>query len=280
MTDIGIFYFATDYSMRVERVAQEIEQRGFESLWLPEHTHIPSSRKTPYFAGAELPREYIHTLDPFVALASAAAVTDRIKLATGISLIIEHDTIALAKTISTLDHQSDGRVILGVGGGWNREEAEHHGTQWSTRFRKMEEQMQALKEIWTQDVASFDGNFVEFDAIWSWPKPVQDPHPPIVIGGETDYTLRRVVQYANGWLPRARDPQVVIDGISRLHEIANEMQRNPDEISVSVFAPPPRPNVIAQFKELRTDRIILWVPPDSDEDILHRLDRYADYLDN
>ena len=239
MTDIGIFYFATEYGHNVVDVARDAEQRGFESLWLPEHTHIPVSRKTPYAGGAELPEEYAHTLDPFVALAAVATATKRIRLATGISLLIERDTITTAKTVATLALLSNGRAIVGVGGGWNREEAEHHGVEWSTRFQKLEEQIDAIKIIWANEEAAFHGEHIHFDSIWSWPKPLQRPHPPIVLGGESDHTLRRVIKHCDGWLPRARNPETVVRGIARLNELAEEADRDPEAISVNVFAPRP-----------------------------------------
>ena len=278
MTDIGIFYFATEYGHNVVDVAREAEQRGFESLWLPEHTHIPVSRKTPYAGGAELPEEYTHTLDPFVALAAVATATKRIRLATGISLLIERDTITTAKTVATLDLLSNGRAILGVGGGWNREEAEHHGVEWSTRFQKLEEQIDAIKIIWANEEAAFHGKHIHFDSIWSWPKPLQRPHPPIVLGGETDHTLRRVIKHCDGWLPRARNPETVVRGIARLNELAEEADRDPESISVNVFAPRPDAELIDQFKSMGVARIVLWLPPEDSDAVSRRLDGYTRFL--
>jgi probable F420-dependent oxidoreductase len=278
MTDIGIFYFATEYGMPIVDVAREVESRGFESLWVPEHTHIPTSRTSPYFSGAELPREYIHTLDPFVALASAASVTSRIRLGTGISLLIERDTIATAKTTATLDLVSNGRFEFGLGGGWNREEAENHGTDWTTRFKRLEEQIAATKLIWTEDEAEFHGRFVDFDPIWSWPKPVQNPHPPILIGGETQHTLKRVVALADGWLPRARDIDTVFDGLDQLDKLATAAGRDPASIGVSAFAPHPNPENIDRLREADVDRIVLWLAPEEPEKTLERLERYQGFL--
>ena len=278
MTDIGIFYFATEYGHNVVDVARDAEQRGFESLWLPEHTHIPVSRKTPYAGGAELPKEYAHTLDPFVALAAVATATKHIRLATGISLLIERDTITMAKTLATLDLLSNGRAILGVGGGWNREEAEHHGVEWSQRFQKLEEQITAIKVIWANEEASFHGEHVRFDPIWSWPKPIQRPRPPIVLGGETDHTLRRVIKYCDGWLPRARDPEIIVRGIARLNELAEEAGRDPESISVNVFAPRPDAELIDRFKGMGVARIILWLPPEDRDAVSRRLDGYTRFL--
>ena len=278
MSDIGIFYFATEYGMPVVNVAREVEDRGFESLWVPEHTHIPTSRKSPYFSGEELPKEYIHTLDPYVALAAAAAVTRRIRLGTAISLLIERDTITTAKTAATLDLVSNGRFEFGLGGGWNREEAEHHGTDWPTRFKRLEEQVEAIKLIWTQEEAEYHGKHVDFEPIWSWPKPVQTPHPPILIGGETIHTLERVVRLADGWLPRARDVDKVLTGIQELQRLADEVDRDPSTIAISAFAPQPDPENIERLKTAKVERIIFWLPPEHEEKTLQRLERYQRFM--
>jgi probable F420-dependent oxidoreductase len=179
----GVMMFATDYAVRADELARAAEERGFESLWLPEHTHIPASRRSPWPGGPQLPKEYWHTLDPFVALSAAAAVTRTIKLATGICLLIERDTITTAKEVASLDLLSGGRFIFGIGAGWNAEEMENHGTDFKTRWRRMREQIAAMKRIWCDDEAEYHGDFVNFDPIWSWPKPVQKPHPPILLGG-------------------------------------------------------------------------------------------------
>ena len=273
---IGLFPFLTDYSMPVHELAIAAEARGFESIWVPEHTHIPVQRKTAYPCGGELPKEYSHTLDPFVALAAAAAVTKEIKLGTGVCLIVERDTITTAKTVATLDHFSNGRVLLGIGAGWNREEMENHGTAYVSRFRKMEEQMQALQRIWTQDEAQFHGHYVDFDPIWSWPKPKQQPHPPLILGGETDHTLKRIVQYGDGWLPRAREPQRVLDGMAQLERYAAEAGRAMSTISISVFAPPAK--AMDQFLDTTADRVILMLPAEDSDATLRRLDRYTQYV--
>lgn len=275
---IGLFPFITDYSMPIDQLAIAAEERGFDSIWVPEHTHIPASRKTPYPGGGELPKEYSHTLDPFVALAMAAGVTTRLKLATGICLLIEHQSLTLAKTVATLDHVSNGRVLLGLGAGWNREEMENHGTPYSSRFRKLEEQMAALREIWTNDEATFHGQFENFEKVWSWPKPVQRPHPPLILGGETDHTLKRIVRSADGWLPRAVNPDRIIAGMERLKAFAREAGRDPATIPVSVFAPPPTDEVINRFKETDAERIVVMVPPRDTADTLRRLDRYAAWV--
>ncbi len=275
---IGLFPFLTDYSMPVDQLAIAAEERGFDSIWVPEHTHIPANRRTDYPGGGELPKEYSHTLDPFVALAMAAGVTKNLKLATGICLLIEHQALTIAKTVATLDHLSGGRVMLGLGAGWNREEMENHGTQYASRFRKLEEQMAALREIWTNEEATFHGEFENFDSVWSWPKPVQQPHPPLILGGETDHTLKRIVRLGDGWLPRAMNPERVFTGMEKLRRFAEEAGRDPATISVSVFAPPPKEDVINRFRETAAERVILMVPPQDTDATLRRLDRYANWV--
>jgi probable F420-dependent oxidoreductase len=275
---IGLFPFITDYSMPVDQLAVAAEERGFDSIWVPEHTHIPANRKTPYPGGGELPKEYSHTLDPFVALAIAAGVTSKLKLATGICLLIEHQALTLAKTVATLDHVSNGRVLLGLGAGWNREEMENHGTHYGSRFKKLEEQMAALGEIWTSDEATFNGTFENFEAVWSWPKPIQKPHPPLILGGESDHTLKRIVRLGDGWLPRAMNPDQVLTGMDKLRTFAEEAGRDPTSISVSVFAPPPKDAVVKRFRETDAERVVLMVPPQDTSDTLRRLDRYAAWV--
>src|SRR5215510_3238680 len=187
--------FPTRYSIGIVELARAVEERGFESLFVPEHTHIPTSRRSPWPGGADLPPEYRETLDPFLALTAAATVTERIRLGTGICLVVERDPITTAKEVATLDLLSGGRFLFGIGGGWNREEMENHGTDPKQRFKVMRERVLAMKEIWTKEEPSYRGRFVRFDPIWSWPKPVQRPHPPILIGGSGDRVLERVVEY-------------------------------------------------------------------------------------
>jgi probable F420-dependent oxidoreductase len=207
---IGVCIFATEYAIRIDELAREAEARGFESLWVPEHTHIPTSRRSPFAGGAQLPEEYKHTLDPFVSLMAAAAVTTKLRIGTGICLIIERDTITTAKSVATLDLLSNGRFEFGIGGGWNAEEMEHHGTIFKSRFQRLREQVLAMKELWTKDVAEYRGDFVQFEPSWSWPKPAQKPHPPVLLGGESSYTLQRVVDFCDGWFPRGRNAERVL----------------------------------------------------------------------
>jgi probable F420-dependent oxidoreductase len=276
--DIGVFMFATDYAIRIDELAREVETRGFESLWVPEHTHIPASRRTPFPGGGELPREYSHTLDPFVSLTAAAAATRRLRVGTGICLLIERDTIITAKEVASLDLLSNGRFLFGVGGGWNVEEMENHGTDPKTRFRKLREQILALKEIWTKDAAAFHGEFVRFDPIWSWPKPVQKPHPPVLLGGETEHTLRRVVEIGDGWFPRARSAERIFTGLETLKALAARAGRDMRTISVSVFGAAGDPALLDRYRGVGITRAILRLPSDGRDKILPLLDQHAKLL--
>jgi len=271
----GLCIFDTDYSIPIDELARAAEQRGYESLWVPEHTHIPSSRRTPFPAGEPLPNEYSHTLDPFISLATAAAVTTKLKVGTGICLVIEHDPIALAKRVASLDHQSKGRFLLGIGRGWNAEEMENHGTDFKRRSYVMRERVLAMKEIWTKDVASYSGEFVEFDKIWSWPKPFQKPHVPVLLGGEGPLTIQRVVDYCDGWFPRGRNPEVVLSGMKDMAEQAKKAGRDPKSLTVSVFGAPADAAVLDKFRDAGVTRAILRLPPEGRDKVLPLVDQWA-----
>jgi probable F420-dependent oxidoreductase len=272
---IGICMFATDYAIRIDELAKAAEDRGFESLFVPEHTHIPVSRRTPFPAGGPLPKEYSHTYDPFVSLMAAAAVTRKLRVGTGICLIIERDTIITAKEVASLDDLSGGRFELGIGGGWNVEEMENHGTQHKTRFKKLREQVLAMKEIWTKDEAQFHGEFVNFDPIWSWPKPAQKPNPPVLLGGESGHTLQRVVDFCEGWFPRGRSPETVLTGMQDLRQRAAKAGRDMKTISVSVFGAKPDEADLARYAEAGVTRSILRLPPDGRDVVLPLLDQWS-----
>jgi probable F420-dependent oxidoreductase len=273
--DFGVFIFATEYAIRIDELARELEARGFESLWVPEHTHIPTSRRSPYAGGGPLPEEYKHTHDPFVALTLAAAATTRLRLGTGICLLIERDTITTAKSVASLDLLSGGRFEFGVGAGWNAEEMEHHGTDPKTRFKRLREQIQALKEIWTKEVAEFHGQLVNFDPIWCWPKPAQKPHPPVLLGGEGPHTLQRVVEVGEGWFPRGRNPDALLSGLTDLKQRAAKAGRDMKTISVSAFAAPADRAVLDRFAAAGLTRAILRLPSEPRDKILPLLDQYA-----
>jgi probable F420-dependent oxidoreductase len=268
----GVYMFPTDYAIGPVELGKAAEDLGFESLFFPEHTHIPTSRRTPFPGGGELPTEYSHTLDPFVALGAVAAVTERIRLGTGICLVIEHDPITLAKEVASLDFVSGGRVLFGIGGGWNREEMENHATNPASRWRLLRERIEAMKAIWTQDEAAYHGEFVNFDAIWQWPKPKQHPHPPILVGGDAPNTLQRVVRYGDAWMPVGRrgDFKPRLDELNRL---AAEAGRG--TIPVSIFGAPPRPEVIEQYANLGIERAIFTLPPAAAGEVLPVLESHA-----
>jgi len=271
---VGAFYFPVDYGIDIAELAKALEDRGFDSLFVPEHTHIPTSRKSPFPGGGELPKRYSHTHDPFVALAFAAAATKKLKVGTGILLVPQHEPIVTAKSIASLDQLSNGRFIFGIGGGWNVEEMENHGAKYNTRFKQMREHILAMKELWTKEAAEYHGEFVNFDPVWSWPKPVQRPHPPILLGGETDYTLKRVVEYCDGWFPRPRgfDP---VAGLERLKKFADEKGRDMRTINVTVFAAPNDAAVLASYEKAGIQNALLAIPDSSRDEILTYLDKIA-----
>ena len=272
---IGVCMFATDYAIRIDELAREAESRGFESLFVPEHTHIPVSRRTPFPSGGQLPTEYSHTFDPFVSLMAAAAATKRIRIGTGICLIIERDTIVTAKEVASLDVLSGGRFEFGIGGGWNAEEMENHGTDYETRFKRLGEQVRAMKEIWTKDEAEFHGQHVNFDKIWSWPKPAQKPHPPVLLGGESGHTLQRVVDFCDGWFPRGRAAEVILPALKDLRERAAKAGRDMKTISISVFGAKPDELTVESYAAAGITRAILRLPPEGRETVLPLLDQWS-----
>jgi len=270
----GVVIFPTDYSIDPVSIAKEVEARGFDSLWFPEHTHIPVSRRTPWPGGADLPQEYWHTYDPFIALTAAAMVTEKIRLGTGISLVMEHDPIVLAKTIASVDNISNGRFNFGVGGGWNEEEMENHGTDPKRRFKVLRERIEAMKAIWANDEAEYHGEFVDFDPIWSWPKPVQKPNPPVYVGGNGEHTLKRVIKYGDAWMPIAmRGGKPLSEAIPELQQMAQEAGRG--RIPVGAYGVQPREEIISHYMEIGVDEGIFWLPSAGPDVVLPMLDNYA-----
>lgn len=274
----GVFFFPTDYAIEVPELAQELENRGFESLFLCEHTHIPTSRRSPFPGGGELPRHYIRTHDPFVALSFAASVTKNLKLGTGICLVIQRDPIVTANTIASLDMLSGGRFIFGAGGGWNLEEMENHGTDPKTRFKLLRERLLAMKAMWTEEEASFRGDYVNIEPSWCYPKPVQTPHPPIILGGETVHTLRRVVEFCDGWLPRAAPAGAPEETMAKLKAVADEAGRDMSTLSVTVFRPQPARETVDAYEAAGATRVLLEMPSVARDDALKKLDEYAPLL--
>jgi probable F420-dependent oxidoreductase len=272
---LGIFSYNTDYGARPDELAQACEARGFESLWVGEHTHIPANRQTPYPGGDPLPRPYYHMADPFVSLMAAAAVTTRLKLGTGICLVVEHDPIVLAKTVATLDFLCGGRLLFGIGGGWNAEEMGNHGTPFARRWRVLRERVEAMQAIWTQEEASYNGEFVTFERIISYPKPVQKPYPPVLFGGTTAQGRQRVVDYCDGWIPI----DVLIDdlpaAIADLRRRAEAAGRDATSLPVSVFAfTAPSADHLKRYQDMGVTRVVL-VSPRRLHDALPFLDRMA-----
>ncbi|MEK7388020.1 MAG: LLM class F420-dependent oxidoreductase [candidate division NC10 bacterium] len=271
----GVAMFPTDYAIRPDELARELEARGFESFWVPEHSHIPASRRSPWPGGPNLPQEYWHTHDPFVALATAAAVTTRLKVATGICLVVERDPITTAKQVASLDHLSGGRFIFGIGGGWNAEEMEHHGTPFTKRWRVMRERVLAMKELWTKDEAEFHGEFVNFDRSWAWPKPAQKPYPPILMGGDGPTTFDRVVDYCDGWMPigfRLGDP---VAKIAALRERWARAGRAPGARDVTMFVVKPEVAALDALRRAGVTRAIFMIPSEGRDKVLPLLDGHA-----
>jgi len=272
---MGVFYFPVHYGIEPAELGRALEERGFESLFLCEHTHIPVSRRTPFPAGGELPKRYIHTHDPFVALSFAATATKKLRLGTGICLVPQRDPIVTAKAIASLDVLSGGRFEFGIGGGWNREEMEDHGADYDTRFKLLRERVLAMKALWTQDEASFHGKFVDFDPVWSYPKPKQKPHPPILHGGETDHTLKRVVEFCDGWFPRPIAGFTPKGAVERLRKAAEAAKRDPASLTITVFRGPTESAALAEYRAAGINRVLLDVPDLSRDEILRVLDKYA-----
>jgi probable F420-dependent oxidoreductase len=272
---VGVFYFPADYGIDPGELGAALEARGFASLYVPEHTHIPTSRRSPFPGGGELPKKYSHTHDPFVALSFAAAATKQLLLGTGICLVPERDPIVTAKSVASLDQLSNGRFVFGIGGGWNVEEMENHGAHYNTRFKLMGERIRAMKALWTQEEAAYHGEFVDFDPVWSYPKPKQRPHPPILLGGESDYTLRRIVDYCDGWIPRPVAGFTPRDAKARLARMANAKGRNPAELSITVFRAPADKAALDDYRAAGIDAALLEIPDLARDEILRLLDRYA-----
>lgn len=277
--DFGALIFPTDLSVRPDVLARELEDRGFESLWVTEHTHIPTSRLSPWPGGPDLPEEYKRTLDPFVVLTSAAAATTKLKLATGICLVAQHDPIVLAKTISSLDLVSGGRFIFGIGVGWNVEEMADHGVDPSRRRAIVREKVLAMRELWTKEEASYSGEFVNFEPTWSWPKPVQQPHPPVVMGGAGGpITFRHIIEYCDGWMP-IHGRRSVFGRIDDLRAAADSAGRDPATLEIGVFGVPGDPAIIDAYRKAGVSRCVLSLPSAPADTIAPLLDQYASLLD-
>jgi probable F420-dependent oxidoreductase len=270
----GVTMFPADYAMSVVELGRAAEDLGFESLFLPEHTHVPVNRQTPFTGGGELPREYIHTLDPFVALGAVAAVTQRIKLGTGICLVIQRDPIITAKAVASLDQLSGGRVLFGVGAGWLREEVANHGTDPRTRWRLFGERMRAMETIWSSEAAAFAGQFVRFEPIWSWPKPLQQPRPPVLLGGDVPAAMQRVIEYADEWMPHPDRTDVPLrERIAAFWDMSEAAGRG--RMPVTVYGAPIDIRLVEQYAAAGVSRCVFRLPAAAAPEVRAALERAA-----
>ncbi len=281
MLKLGAVMFFTSYSMQPAPLARLLEERGFESLWVPEHTHIPSSRKTEYPAGGPLIQPYYDIMDPFLALTAAATVTSQLRFGTGIALLPQRDPIVTAKVVSTLDQLSNGRFLFGVGNGWNQDEIENHGTDFRLRHKLARERLEAMKAIWTQEEPEYHGDMVAFDKMKQWPKPVQKPHPPIIVGGGYPHAARRAIRYGDGWIPRADRLErggigVVID---KFRAMARDAGRDLASLPITVFRLPDELSKLEYCQALGIDRVVFSLPADKKEKLLPIIDRWSELKD-
>jgi probable F420-dependent oxidoreductase len=270
---IGVAMFFTDYSMAPGELAMAAEERGFESLWAPEHSHIPLSRKSPFPSGGELPKKYYDAMDPFVALTAAAAVTRNLKVGTGICLIAQRDPIQTSKQVSSLDQISGGRFLFGVGNGWNSDEMENHGTVFASRHKLARERIEAMKEIWTKSKAEYHGDLVNFDPMMSWPKPVQKPYPPIIVGGAFPYGARRALRYGDGWMPHRARPHYsnVRDFLPEFRKMAAAENR---DLPVTIWGAKDE-DMLKQDRDAGVVRVIVSLDSAKGDVILPELDRWS-----
>lgn len=277
----GGLMFITDYAMDPAALAQALEVRGFDSIWVPEHSHIPASRRSPYPGGGELPKPYYDAMDPFVALTAAAAATKTLKVGTGVCLLNQRDPIQTAKLVASIDQISAGRFLFGIGIGWNAEEMENHGTAFATRAKLVRERIEAMKEIWTKPEAEYHGDFVNFDPIIAWPKPVQKPYPPVLVGGAFPHAARRAVRYGDGWMPLAgeaggdSDPLVVVP---KVRAMLKEAGRDPATFSIDLTLVPDDLDTLKRYRDLGISRGIVALPSAKGNEVLPMLDRWAELI--
>ncbi|HEY1850267.1 MAG TPA: LLM class F420-dependent oxidoreductase [Candidatus Binataceae bacterium] len=280
----GLSFFPTDFTVRLDDLARAAEANGFDSLLVAEHTHIPTSRLTvPATGMRDLPPQYSHTLDPFVALATAAAVTKTLKLGTGVCLVIERDPIVTAKEVASLDLLSNGRFVFGVGAGWNVEEMANHGTEFKSRRRLMRERIEAMKAIWTQEEPAYHGHFVNFDSIWSYPKPVQKPYPPIIMGGQAPAAMRAAIAYCDGWMPTVRG-DAFFAKLAEFREVLSQSAREPRTLTIGAYYEPTGKldqdrRALARFVEAGVDYVSSWVPPETRDKVMANVDQWAKLID-
>jgi probable F420-dependent oxidoreductase len=278
--DFGASMFFTDYSMTPAELGQALEARGFESVWAPEHSHIPSSRLSQPASGGELGKQYYDVMDPFVTLTAAAMATKTLKVATGVCLVIQRDTIQTAKLVATLDQVSGGRFLFGIGGGWNQEEMADHGTVFKTRFKRMREQIEAMRAIWTQSEPEYHGEIVDFPKMRTWPKPVQKPHPPVIVGGAFPHSARRAIRYGDGWVPNASRPSYadVTEFLPQFRQMTAEAGRDPVTVPISIFGAPEDLDRLKRYRDQGIARAVVTLPSAKAEEILPVLDRWSELI--
>ena len=275
--NFGAAIFFTDYSMGPAELGRALEERGFESLWAPEHSHIPLSRRSPFPQGGDLPKKYYDVMDAFVTLAAAAAATTRLRLGTGVCLVVQRDPIQTAKAVASLDQVSGGRFLFGIGAGWNAEEMVDHGTEFKSRFKVMRERVEAMRAIWTKSKPEYSGEFVKFPPMMTWPKPVQKPHPPVIVGGAFPYGARRAIAYGDGWMPHARRPEYgdVIKLLPDFKKLAAESGRDPATLPITIFGVPEDEDLIERYGDAGVARLVFSLNPAKADEVLPALDRCA-----
>ena len=274
MLKFGVSMFFTDYSIAPGALGQALEQRGFESVWAPEHSHIPVSRKTPFPGGGDLPKKYYDCMDPFVTLTAAAMATKTLKIGTGVCLVQQRDPIQTAKLVASIDQISGGRFLFGIGNGWNQDEMEDHGTEFKSRHKRARENVVAMKEIWTKSKAEYHGEFVNFDPMMTWPKPVQKPHPQVIVGGAFPYSARRAIRYGDGWIPQAARGGYteIADMIPEFRKMAAEAGRDPASIAITVWFPRKDPDLMKRYEDLGVERVVFNADSEPAEKVLPALD--------
>ncbi len=273
--------FFTDYAMEATDFARALEERGFESVWAPEHSHIPLSRGSAFPAGGELPRKYAECMDPFVSLSAAAAVTKTIKLGTGVALVVQRDPIQTAKLVASIDQVSKGRFLFGIGGGWNAEEMADHGTtDFKGRWKLVRERVEAMKAIWTQDRPEYSGDLVKFPPMMAWPKPVQKPYPPVIVGGAFPYGARRAIAYGDGWIPHKARPQYgdVSDFLPEFRKMAKEAGRDPASIPVTIWGVANDMDRLRHYQDIGVSRVIVSMDSLPAGRMIPELDRWAETI--
>jgi probable F420-dependent oxidoreductase len=276
--DFGASMFMTDYSMGAVELAQALEARRFESMWNPEHSHIPLSRKTPFPGGGDLPKPYYDAMDPFITLSAAAAATKKLNLGTGVCLVIQRDTIQTAKLVASIDQISQGRFLFGIGGGWNQDEMEDHGTVYASRFKLMREQIEAMKKIWTESKPEYDGELVKFGPMMTWPKPVRKPHPPVIVGGAFPHAARRAIRYGNGWVPIAGRGGSLDDWLPGFKQMLSEAGRTMADVPISMFGTAPDLDLIKRYQDQGVARVVAGLPAEGADKVLPVLDKWADLI--